>query len=181
MLNSKKYMDYLPLYLQQVKELNEIGNVADDFLKLLLDNENIILQEAFVETAQTYGLDKMENMLGIVNWDSDAEIRRKKILTRLRGDTPYTFERVYAKLKAVCGENNVVMKYGNKPYTLVVKIGIKGKDYINIVREYLQQVIPANISLDCSIAYNTHSSVSTYTHEYLHGFKNSSIKEEVIE
>lgn len=181
MLSNKKYIEYLPCYLQQVTELNEIGRIADEFLKNISDVENKTLQEAFVETADTYGLEKMEKMLGIVNVYDDVEIRRKNILTKFKGDIPYTFERVYEKLKSVCGEGNVAMEYGPSPYTLTVKIGIKGKYYIDIVREYLKETVPANIYVSCYIVYNTHSSVAKYTHEYLHSFKNRSIKEEVIE
>lgn len=181
MVNNKSYISYLPQYLQQVLELNELGNLVDKPLLEVSDNENHILEEMYVETAVDYGLERLEKILNITNKANDAEIRRKEILTKYCGERPYTFKSVYEKLISICGAGNVYMEYGDEPYTLIVKVGVRGAEYINIVEKYLKQVVPANIFVDCSIAYNTHSVVGNFTHEYLHSFKHKRIKEGVIE
>lgn len=181
MYNSREYMEYLPEYLREVWELIEIGNAVDPVTKLLGENNDKLLQEAYVETAEDYGLERLEAILGIESAENSIEVRRKEVLTRLRGETPYTFKSVYKKLVSICGSGNVSMVYGSEPYTLVVSIGVKGIEYIDIVRRYLKEVVPANIYIYCNIAYNTHNVLSGYTHEHLHSYKNSVLKEGVIE
>lgn len=174
-------VNYLPPVMQEVKEIQELYNGITPELKLLYIESGRALDESFVLSAEGYGLTRMENILGITPYPDDTtEDRRLRILTKLNGDTPYTFESLYSKLKNLCGEGNVYMAYAKDIYTLDVQISLIAKRQFETVRKMLFEIVPCNIALKCLLMYNTHKVLKGYTHKQLAAYTHKQLTEEVL-
>lgn len=181
MIREIRPLEYLPPVMSEVMEIQEIYKGITPELKLVYEAGNEVLNENFVNYAKDFGLERMEKMLGIkIDYDDTVENRRMRILAKLNGDTPYTFERVYDKLKLLCGEGNVTMEYAKDIYTLRVLVKLKAKKQFETVRKMLLEMLPCNISLICMIAYNTHGVLSNYTHGGLRQYTQRQLREEVL-
>lgn len=174
-------INYLPPVMQEVKEIQELYEGITPELKLLYMESGRALDESFVLSAEGYGLTRMENILGVTPYPDDTvEDRRLRILTKLNGDTPYTFESLYNKLKVLCGENNVYMAYAKDIYTLDVQISLIAKRQFETVRKMLLEIVPCNIALRCLLMYNTHNTLNAYTHGQLTVYTHRQVTEEVL-
>jgi len=174
-------INYLPPVMQEVREIQELYKGITPEIKALYFESQVALDECFVLSAEDYGLARMENMLGITPYPDDTvEDRRLRILTKLNGDTPYTFESLYNKLKVLCGENNVYMAYAKDIYTLDVQISLIAKRQFETVRKMLLEIVPCNIALRCLLMYNTHNTLNAYTHGQLTVYTHRQVTEEVL-
>ena len=174
-------INYLPPVMQEVKEIQELYEGITPELKLLYMESGRALDESFVLSAEGYGLTRMENILGVTPYPDDTvEDRRLRILTKLNGDTPYTFESLYNKLKVLCGENNVYMAYAKDIYTLDVQISLIAKRQFETVRKMLLEIVPCNVALRCLLMYNTHNTLNAYTHGQLTVYTHRQVTEEVL-
>lgn len=174
-------INYLPPIMQEVKEIQELYKGITPELKALYSESSRALDECFVLSAEDCGLTRIEKMLNISIYSDDTiEDRRLRILTKLNGDTPYTFERLYDKLKTLCGEDNVYMAYAKDIYTLDVKISLIAKRQFETVHKMLLEIVPCNIALRCLLAYNTHRTLSVFTHRQLAKYTHRQLTEEVL-
>lgn len=176
-----KPIEYLPPVMQEVLEIQELYKGITPEVRLLFTCSTEAINECFVNTALGYGLERMEAILKINPYPDDTVAdRRLRILAALSGDMPYTFERVYEKLKALCGEDNVRMEYAKDIYTLNVQIKLEAKRQYETVKAMLLRMIPCNISLNCSIVYNKHNVLARYRHLDLTVYTHRELKEEVL-
>lgn len=172
---------YLPEYMAQLREIKELYNALQDEFDLMYACKDHAMGECFVMTCEDLGMEKYEKLLSLVPEHGDSrEDRRFRILAALNGDTPYTFERVLQKLIVLCGEGNVTMEYAKDIYTLRVMIKLEAKRQFSTVLKMLGRMLPCNISLKCSLAYNTHRILSGFTHGELSAYTQKQLKEEVI-
>lgn len=174
-------IEYLPEVMQEVKEVQELYKGITPELRLIAANEQALLDECFVNTAESVGLERLETMLKIkVQTGDTIADRRLRILTKLNGDTPYTFGRIYDKLKQLCGEDNVEMYYAREYYTLHVGIKLPAKNQFDTIKDMLHKLLPCNISLICAMVYNRHRNLKPFTHSALRAYTFNELRENVI-
>lgn len=174
-------IDYLPEYMRELREIKELYGAVQAELDRGYEEKDAALEECFALLCRSFGLERLEKMLGITPLPTDSvEDRRLRVLTLLNGDTPYTFKRIYEKLVFLCGEGNVNMDYAKEIYTLRVMLQLKAKNRFNTVLEMLKKMLPCNISLKCSLAYNRHRDLSVFTHEQLAAISHRGLFEEVL-
>ncbi len=182
MSRDKKALEYMPDYMAEFREMQELYKGLQDEFDLMYEIKDSCMLECFVLTCCSFGLERYEKMLGIKSLYTDTiEDRRLRVLAALNGDTPYTFERVFNKLKLLCGEGNVYMEYAKEIYTLRVLIQLRAKSQYSTVIKMLREMIPCNISLICAIAYNKHKTLKPFPHKTLSGYTHRALREEVVE
>ena len=76
-----KLINYMPPFLQGVREYNRIFDAEDIELNNLETNMNLLLTEVIVKLASSFGLDRYENIYGIRTASENIEARRAAILT----------------------------------------------------------------------------------------------------
>lgn len=181
MSRDKNVIEYLPGYMAELFEMKELYKGLQPEFDLMYRIKDSSMDECFVLTCLDFGLERYEEMLGITPLVTDTvEDRRLRVLASLNGDTPYTFERIYAKLRLLCGEENVTMEYAKDIYTLRVLVQLAAKNQIATVNKMLRQMLPCNISLNCSLAYNRHSTLKPYKHSELGDYTHLQLREEVL-
>jgi len=178
---NKNTIEYLPEYMAELTEMQELYNGLQPEFDLMYNKKDSAMKECFAVTCQGFGLERYEKMLGITPLYTDSiSDRRLRVLAAINGDTPYTFESVYNKLVLLCGEGNVFMEYGKDKYTLRVMIRLNAKNKFDSVVKMLREMLPCNISLICSLAYNRHFDFMPFTHQVLSAYNHRQLTEEVI-
>lgn len=143
-----KLKQYMPPFLAEVREFNEIFNVEDIELENLKEQINNILQEVIVKTAEDYGLTKYEKIYGITNVAETIEARRMTILLKMNNRTAYTYKWLINTLNEAIGEENYKITTDFKNYKMNIEIALNYTEAAEILKKDLVKQMPANIELD---------------------------------
>ena len=146
-----KLNDYMPLFLKNVREFNEIFNVEDDELDNLKSEVDSILLEFSIETAEGYGLTRFEKMLNITNQSNNIEERRFKIKSKLTNQAPLTYNWLNNKLKNLVGENNYKIDLNHNNYTISISISYLFPDIATVLQKDLNKQLPANLIITVNL------------------------------
>lgn len=95
------------------------------------------------------------------------------------GDLPYTMNTVYRRLKLLCGDD-FIFEYGSEAYTLKVRLGVLSSEQYEVIKALLLKILPANISLDMEIQYNTHGDLTALTHGAMSAYTHKKLRETVF-
>lgn len=171
----------LPPVLQRVHELARICELEQPEFDRAWAGADQILQEQFLLLCGEYGLNRWEQLLGILpNQSASAGERVKSILFQLNAQAPFT----YAKLKEMIalispsGEYSMELLYDE--LRLEFKLSLFCKSIERLLTEVLRQTLPANIEWRLDWYYNTHEKAAAYTHGELAARTHYQIREEVL-
>ncbi len=169
-----KLINYLPPFMGKVEEFIKITEAEQPEFDVLCKNVDTLQKEFFAETAGEYGLSRLEKAFGISDGSGeDIDLRRFRIKTRLGGCKGLS---LYERLENTVGKDNFTVDFNRVALTLDVRITVKSGQYLDVVKNMLERLIPCNIALDVRILYTSYNMLNAYTHEYLSGFKNEDIK-----
>ncbi len=177
----RKLMDYLPRFLQEIREFQAItGTEQPEFANLWEDLDDV-LGDQFIGTATENGLSRWETMLGIKPMASDSlEDRKFRVLTRVNEQLPYTITGLKRQLETLCGIGNYEAVLNSGAYTLSVKVGLAAKKNYDDVDAMVNRMVPANLIVDISLKYNQHLTLGDYTHQQLAAYTHYGIRNEVL-
>jgi len=146
-----KLIEYMPLFLKEVREFNEIFDVEDielDVLKLAIEK---LLKEIIVKTADGYGLERYERIYGISNVAESIEARRVNILFKMNNRIPYSFSWLVNMLDEMIGRENYVINLEYENYRLMINVLDYYKDIAKELEIVLRRQLPANMVLKVTI------------------------------
>lgn len=167
-----KYIDYYPPVLKEIREIRIIGEAMDNELELARSERDKTSREFFVCTAENIGLERLEKFLNInVSNIDDVELRRFNILAKLMRNKKYLID----VLNSLIGEMGYTLRYYADEQRLEVVLDLERKDYLNGVKELLEEFVPVNIELNVTLAYNTHNILHKHKHNELSKFTNSEL------
>lgn len=178
-----KLLGYLPEILKKIKEFQELTSAEDPEFRSIAETAEIVLNNCFVDTLDTYGCGRWEKMLAITPKDTDdIELRRARIKAALNGDTPYTMRSLENKLNTLCGEGNFNLMYANDEYTLIIELKLERKAIYDYLKEVLEGMIPANIILNIKLLFNTHGTIKKkgLTNAEMRSRTHRALREEVL-
>lgn len=177
----RKLIDYLPNILKELEEFKQIMTAEQKQVDELWDFIYVILNEAFVDTAEDIGLKRWESILNITPLDTDtAEVRRMRIHARMLEDAPYTWNSFKQMLGGLCGEDGYTLELKSKEYTLVIKVALTSKKVKDEVAKMAERVVPANLILDIDLMYNTYEMLKQITWEQATEKTYQKLRDEVI-
>ena len=153
-----KYIDYFPLVLSEVYEIQLISRIFDKRLSDFEGNKEKLKNELYLSTAAGVGLEIWERVLGLSVTDTNVEVRRFKIRSKLLGDNTS----LRTKLNALLGED----KYKITVYPEECHI-LSAQNLKSAVVELLEKVLPVNLTYEVNLAYNKHIDLRPYTHDKL--------------
>lgn len=64
--------------------------------------------------------------------------------------------------------------------TIMERVNLINKKKFSMVKEMLEEVIPANMEIDLSLLYNQHTTLAKFTHRELSKYTHKQIREEVL-
>lgn len=178
-------LEYLPEFIQEIKEMKIIMSVEENFLTGFDDNLNLsvknVFKDQFINTATENGVKRYEDMLKIVSRESEGlDVRRFRLFVRFNEKLPYTVPKLKEQLAALCGEDGYSIMLDVVNFNLVVKIALKSKGMIDEVRAMLERMVPLNMMLDLDLMYNQHMTVGKFTHKFLQKYTHKGVRDEVL-
>lgn len=176
----RKLIDYLPPFLQNVREYESIMNDGEEPEIVLAWKEiENAMKDQFINDATENGVQKWEELLGIVPKSTlTLDERKFTILSRVNESLPFTITTLKERLQSLCGENNFSVVVDG--FSVIVRVALAAKNNLKDVDALLKRIVPANMVVDLSIKYNPHENLKNYTHEELHAYTHEQLRNEVF-
>ncbi len=142
----RKILDYLPRILREVQEVLGYADGQQWAFDQAWRSADRVFTNQFILDSDDYGLSRWEKMLKIVPRAEDTlEIRRNRILLRLREKLPFTLRMLRKHLELLCGEGKYSAEIPRASYLLTVIIDLSAQAYLDDVMELLLRMVPANL------------------------------------
>jgi hypothetical protein len=148
-----KVSDYLPnLYKKNVEMTNIINSEEIELNKVEIDIMNSF-KNTFITNANIEGINQFEKLFNIVSNSNteDVETRRKRILSRLISQIPFTEKYLIDYLDRILGKNNWSYNLDYNNYMLTINSLAPGRLWYNELVQFLNRVIPVNIEWQIEI------------------------------
>ena len=160
-------LDYLPKVVRTIKEFEVLGDAENpEINNLWLDNQ-IVLNNQFINTLDEQGCTRWEKMLDITpKGTATVEDRRLAILARINASLPYTYRQLENFLRNICADD-YTMTLDNENYTLTVLLSLSRQNQFDEVSNLLARVIPANLICNVSLKYNQYKIIKPYRYRLL--------------
>ena len=160
-------LDYLPKVVRTIKEFEVLGNAENpEINNLWLDNQ-IVLNNQFINNLDEQGCARWEKMLDITpKGTATVEDRRLAILARINTSLPYTYRQLENFLRNICADD-YTMTLDNENYTLTVLLSLSRQNQFDEVSNLLAKVIPANLIFNVSLKYNQYKIIKPYRYRLL--------------
>lgn len=181
-MHERRLIDYLPNILKEIDEYKHILAAGETEIQLLFAAKNDVLKNQFIEDSTEIGVKRWEKMLEI-NPKNTLTLNERKftILTKLNEELPYTLITLNNRLLNLCGsEDNYSITINYNDYYIKVLVGLRAKSNFNDIVNLLENIIPANMIIDCIVKYNQHINLAKYTHKELSQYNIMQIKEDVL-
>lgn len=180
-IERKKLIEYLPPIMQNFSEFKEIMGTENTETDKVSKNIQRVLDNAFIESCDNYGIKKYEAMLNLFPGSEDTiESRRLRVLIRWNEFIPYTYRVLIRKLNAFCGVNGYDILPDLENYYLAIDIHVSVSKQREEIEKFLDRIMPMNFSYRVSIKYNTHKVLAGYTHKYLSQYTHKGAREEEL-
>lgn len=161
LINRKKLLKYLPDFMKQFVEMKEINQAGDKEFQHLDGNIERLLNNAFIEDCDEYGIQKYENLLGITpNAEDTLDSRKSRVLLRWNDYVPYTYRVLVNRLNTFCGVNNYTITGDQSDYYLHFETRLELFGQVKELEDLFERILPENMyyesmnSLDCQINGN---------------------------
>lgn len=147
MIKEVDLLGYLPLFMQDFKEIAVTLEAENPEFVLVWTAADQVLKNEFIETADEYGIRRFETMLGILPYEEDTlESRRIRISARWFNSISYTMKSLIAKLTTICIDTDFVLTNDFETgYTLTVVTDLENFGQVDELEATLKAWLPANI------------------------------------
>lgn len=184
-LNLERDIDitkFLPSVTDQSRDIVAALQAENIELAALWSAYISIFENQFIAYAGEYGLSQWESMLDIIPKSNDTlEDRRFRILTYLKGNRPYTDEKLEELLDDLCGSVGYVIERDYNAFTFTFKLNLGVKSQMDSAADMLERIIPKNLLLTVTLNYNRHCDLrQKFTHGEMKAYTHKSLREDVL-
>jgi len=146
MIRDVKLIEYLPVFIQEYREIQKIMEIENPEIQLAEDETEIIFNNQFIQSCNVKGIAKFESLMGITPLESDTlQTRITRVLMRWNETSCYTFKVLIMKLNALCGINNYEIIRNINEYTMKIITHLELSGQTDELEYLLNYMIPANI------------------------------------
>lgn len=162
MATDRKLIHYLPPFVQEYKEMQEIMKAEQPEIDLLWIAAEGVFADQFIQDATENGVSRWESMLGISPKGTDTLDERKfRILSKLNQELPYTMRKLEQVLTTLCGPDGYSIELNAVEYEIEVKLGLANHNNYGEVERTLKAMIPANLTQVVTLLFNTWEAVKS--------------------
>lgn len=147
MSDSRKASSYVPRIYSGFTEMESLIVAEDSILDTAEAEKKNVENNQFVITANEYGIEQYENMLGIIpNLSTETlQFRRDRIINRLSMAPPFTFRFLKKKLDEIIGIGKWKAYIDFSTYTLYVESSANNQIWFEEIIITMSNLKPANI------------------------------------
>lgn len=146
MIRNVNLISYLPLFIQDYKEIQAITDAENVEIQYLEDETEIIKNNQFITTCNEIGISRFEKLLSIIpDVDDTLQSRINRVLIRWNDTIPYTYRGLIERLNMLCGEGNFVVIPNFDKYELKVIAALPLNGQADELDYLLNYMIPANL------------------------------------
>jgi len=160
-----KLIEYLPNFMKDIKELQELFDTEDIEVKKLKGEIEKIFSEIIVKTAKSYGLDRYEKIYQINTKSDLLEIRRLKILSKMNDKESFTYKWLDNKLKQLVGENNYKISIEYNNYRIIISIACLFCNIADTLKRELNKSLPVNLIIQVNLFSNCNLYLAGIVHQ----------------
>lgn len=174
--------NYLPPVTRDSKDVQALCVTENVEFENLWDSLVNILYNQYIALATEYGLSQWEKIFGITPAATDKWVdRRFRVQTYLKGQRPYTDEKLEALLDDLCGPGGYILERDYAHYKLTCKLNLGVKSQLDNAAAMLERIVPMNIGLTVTLNYNRHMDLKQkFTHGDMRAFTHKSLREDVL-
>ena len=181
MANNRLLIDYLPQYMQEYLEMQNVMGAEQPEFDLLWGACENALSDQFILDATEYGVMRWEDMLNITPKDTESLDERKfRILARMNQELPYTMTKLKEVLTNLCGADGFNIDLQPNLYHIEIKLAIGRHSNYQEVVNLLTKMIPANMTQYVKLMYNKNEMVNLYRHMDLSAYTHNQVRNEVL-
>ena len=181
MATNRKLIDYLPSFLQKYRELNVITETEQPEIEKLWNSAEQLLADQFIQDASENGVSRWESIVGISPKGTDTLDERKfRILTKMNQEPPYTLRKLEHTLVNLCGVDGFSIEVFAAEYHVEVKLALDNSNNYSEVENILNEMIPANMTRNIKVMYNSNDVWSSFTHTEMTAYTHEQLKSEVL-
>lgn len=142
-------LQYLPFFMQQFLELQLITEVENKVLQEAIEELEVMNNNQFILTADSNGLKRYEQMLGITNLPGETlEARRIKVLSKWNDKEVYTWASFIEELNLICGEGNYRLVEHFTEYWVELHTELSDYGAMEELERVIDYMIPCNLLFD---------------------------------
>ena len=152
MIRDVDLVSYLPPFLAEYDTLTQTLKAENPEFRIVWDAGNRVLYNAFIETADEYGISRFEKLLKIYpSKDDTLESRRLRVQIRWFDELPYTLITLLEKLIMLCGKDNFTLEHNfSTGYTLIFSTCLALPGQVDELDNILKVMLPCNIIVKSS-------------------------------
>lgn len=154
-----KLIEYMPQYLKNIREFQEIFKSEDEQLEYMSNLIAKMLTEVIVKTADSYGLERYEKIYNITDIATTIEARRTNILLKMNNRVPYSKKWLANLLDAVIGKDKYILSIDESTYSINIEMSLTYSEAAETLKKELSLEIPANMKLQ----YDFSTEIKLYT------------------
>lgn len=156
MVRDVDLIKYLPLFVAEYEEIQEITETENPEFRLAIKKVSQAKENQFIISADEEGISRFERLLGIGSKEkASLEDRRKEILARWNDVSVYTYKGLILRLNQLLGVGNYEIYPRFDNYELELEYRNKAG-----FESYIREIIPANIALSTQLAIVSESKFS---------------------
>jgi hypothetical protein len=132
--------------MRYFREMAQLMGVTDTQLDKVDKMTLRVLDNAFIESCDEYGIAKYESYLKITPTSYDTlETRKARVLLRWSEYEPFTMQVLRNKLNTLCGDDNYIIDDRLTEYYMFLTTYLEGYDQVKELEEWLERILPQNI------------------------------------
>lgn len=149
--------------LRRVAEFKEIAKTEDiEFLRLYGETDRA-LKNLFIETADEYGVKRLEKVAGIYPDAEDTlEQRKARLYVYWNDKEPYTEGELRNRLESLCGAGNYEIDSDYRNFLIRIITNVGGYGIFDEITKMLDYFLPANLVLDLQNVLRGEGSAGIY-------------------
>lgn len=182
MIREVNLIGHLPLYIQEYREIQGIMNAENPELQLVEDTSETIKNNMFVLHTDEAGVERYENMFGLVSSKNDSlSDRRTRVLAQYTNSVTYTMNGLIERLNMICGVDNYTLEMIPDEYTIKIELYPRIENLIGTIQSMLVEMIPANMDWTCVVRCNKYKFLTEYPIYLLQQFTHQELYEKTID
>lgn len=139
-------VSYLPMFMQEYKEMNVTLEAENPEFVLVWKAADRTLRNEFIATADEAGISRFEGILGITPLkDETLELRRNRVQDLWFNRTPLTFRVFIERLAALCGSSDFTVTKHFLSYRIDITTNLEQQGLAEELDKLLELMIPCNM------------------------------------